>query len=84
MNQTQIDRFYLIYVLLVTILILGFAWVVFESRVIFAENSFSTRKQIEINQTDDSLSETAQRIIDITKRKIKHLPQFKNIPIQEI
>lgn len=85
MKKDQIDRFYTIYALLVTILILGFSWLVFESRIIYgAENLFSTKKQIQIMAPNDSLPETAQEIIEMIEKSAKPKPQFENIDIQEV
>ena len=84
MNKQKADRFYTIYVLLVTILVLGFAWVVFESRVIFAENSFSSKNQVQELRLHDSLPESAKEIINAIKNSTKSAPRFENVNIQEV
>lgn len=85
MNKQRADRFYTIYALLVTILVLGFAWMVFESRAIYgADNLFSTKKQQMIEGPNESLSESAQEIIDSIRQKAKSIPKFENVDIEEV
>lgn len=87
MNQNQLDRFYLLYVLLVTILILGFSWVIFESKYIYGQNNvFAATTEEFCPQTGNSLPETAKEIIDITKHKIQYHNSLKkfNMHVEEI
>jgi len=85
MNKEKADRFYTIYVLLITILVLGFAWIVFESRVIFAENSFSTANQVQELRLKSSLPESAKEIIDTIKNSAnKPELRFENVNVQEV
>ena len=78
MNQEQLDRFYLIYVLAVTILILAFAWIVFESQYIYGQqNVFAVETQEYCLPPDNSLPNTAKEIINITKRKIQYYNEFQ-------
>jgi hypothetical protein len=79
MNQNQLDRFYLIYVLLVTILILGFSWIIFESQYIYGQkNAFAAKNQEDLLKPSDSLSETAKDLIDISKKKIYYYKAYQN------
>jgi hypothetical protein len=79
MNQNQLDRFYLIYVLIVTILILGFSWIVFESKYIYGQqNVFAAENQENLLEPKNSLPETAQEIIDITQRKIQFYKAYQD------
>ncbi len=84
MKKENADRIYIIYTLIVTILILGFAWIVFESKVIFAENSFATNNQVRETRPNDSLPESTKEIIDTIKNSTDPGPRFENVNIQEV
>ena len=87
MNKNQLDHFYTLYTLFVTIIILAFAWIVFESPYIYGhQNAFASQNQDYKSNQKDSLSETAKEIIDITKNKIKYYKssQQSSYHIEEI